>query len=664
MKTTLYLIAVLFSISALGQEKDRRAELEIQGRINEISISPDEKIWLTTATAKTFYTENIDSNWHYGKPIFEENEDEYSYSQPHLDRISFFNKDTAIISGYISVNNNDLVKNGYYLSTDAGKNWELLDYGGTSWIYTICTDKKGNAWMGGASKHLYYSGDFGKNWTTLEMPFKSSDRTYGIYMETSMSGIASSDHNEILKTENNWKTVNYLETPLDQEKYQPDSSMGFIDNRISKILIWKEYLVVSQKGHIFYSSKNKTEWKPFPIGIVDFKLDKDSEKLFAVTDSLKVITFSSPDQFQFLNKERLSFHPIDLKVRNGSLYTLSYKYGYRVDKVNQDGIKTSLPYTKDKKISEPQIIRKGKKLEWGANGNQIYLCEEGSDWYRENVLDFHISDFKLKNDSVAILWDGYRNNYLYSLHDHKSQKYTLEKPLKSFLKSPVIGFKIESGSRGCFHHNSDSLSYKKEGDSKFTNTLGFPSKYGDEGGLKFINKVSSSTLSDVLTTINTNPSTIPTIKDFHITKEDKENFVSMVDKRLNGESEEYPIRRKKINKEFYYSVPSRLDTLADDILFTILRPQVGFYSTTSNWFTIEIVNQNNDTLKISQIYYFSTPWNLPWIVQYDGLNFACYNVEFSQFINSCIPEDFRGKYIFDNSLLIMEIADFLWARED
>ncbi|HEX8546511.1 MAG TPA: hypothetical protein VF691_06075, partial [Cytophagaceae bacterium] len=197
------IIILFFLVSTVfGQVKDRRAEVDIQGRVNEISVSPDEKIWLVTAIGKTYFTDDIDSNWHDGPPLFQSN-DEDGFGGPNLERISFFNKDTAILTGYISLSKDSSRKNGYYLTKDGGKTWKLLDYGGDSWIYAIHSDKSGNAWMGGLQKELYYSNNYGQSWRTIKLNYKSSDRTYGINMSNSKSGIASSDHNEIITTEDN-----------------------------------------------------------------------------------------------------------------------------------------------------------------------------------------------------------------------------------------------------------------------------------------------------------------------------------------------------------------------------------------------------------------------------------------------------------------------------
>jgi photosystem II stability/assembly factor-like uncharacterized protein len=647
------ILTLLLATTALGQTKDRRAELDIQGRVNEISVSPDEKIWLVTAVGETYFTDNIDSNWHYGKPLFE-TKDDYSFDGPNLERISFFNEDTAIMTGYISVSKNEGTKNGYYLTKDAGKSWKLLDYGGDSWIYTIHTDKNGNAWMGGLKKELYYSKDFGQSWITIKLPYKSSDRTYGINMSNSNSGVASSDDNEIITTEDNWKTVAHLKTPLDQKKYKPDESRGYVDSRISKILKWDKYIVVNQKGHIFYSEASNINWKSFPITIIDFELDAGSKKLFAVTDSLKVLSFSTPTDFQTLSDERFSGFPIDIKAVNNSLFVVCN--GYEIYKANEGGLTHSIPYTTDKKISEPSIVKQFSKLTWGINGNQIYLSEDKQDWYRENALEFGVADFMLLSDSVAILWDGVKNNYRYSLNDHIPKIYFPADPIKSFLASPIKSFSINSGSQGCFHSVTNEINYERTKNSTFTTSKLSVNRNEDKEKSTFKNIVSSQILENALAAINSNPSAVPSLLDFQITEKDKKNYLDLVDEQFKSKE----IGKKKLNKEFYYSIPAILDTLNSSIITDILNQQEGVWSTTSNWFKIQMVNQKNDTLNISRSYYVSTlPWNLPWKFEYKGQNFNCYNVEFSKFINACIPDNFMDKEVFDNKILIMQIANNL-----
>ena len=668
MKQTIYILAFFFTMTACGHikdkqaelVKDRRAELDIQGRVKEISVSPNEKIWIVTATGNIYYTDNIDSNWHYGNPIFEK-EDDFNLNSPTLDRISFFNKDTAIMTGYISGNDKNETR-GYYLTNDAGKTWKLLEFSGNSWIYDVFADKKGNAWMGGSSGEIFFSDDYGQHWKNLNSPYNSFSRIHSIFMIDETNGIAGALHNDIYTTSDNWKSNKKIETPLDQKKYTNDNI--YSDDRIEKILIWNNFLVVNQNGHIYYTKANKIDWQPFPIKICDFELDKEANLLFAITDSLKVITLSLPTEFELLTDQCLLSVPLDLKIVNHSLFIVSNDYN--VYKINKNGLTHAIPYTTDKKIEEPQIVKEGKNLIWGITGNQIYLADDNNhDWYRENALEFSVSDFMLLNDSVAILWDGVKDNYLYSLKDHTPQKYFPEFPIKSFLDLPVKSFSINSGSQGCFHSVNNKVNYERINDSTFATATFSVNDFMDKKPSTFKNQVSGITLTNTLIAINSNPSVIPSLKDFQITEKEKQSYLTLVDKRLKDKGTDDISGKRKINKDFYYSVLQMLDTLDNSVIQHVLNQTETGWSTTSNWFTIQIINENNDTLNISRNYYINTlPWNLPWMFEYKGLNFNCYSINFSRLINSCIPDKFMGKGAFDNSVLIMEIADYLWNKKE
>lgn len=659
MRNCIFIILIFLVATVYGQTKDRRAELGIDGRVNEISISPDEKIWLVTAIGNIYYTNDIDSNWHYGQSIFQST-NEFGLDRPHLERISFFNKDTAIMTGYISVNKDDNSKNGLYFTKDGGNSWTLLDYGGDSWIYDSFIDKNGNAWIGGSSGYIYYSKDFGQHWEKLNSPYNSNSRMHRIFMYNSHEGIAGALHNEIYTTSDNWKTNKKISTPFDQKKYINDDN--YSDDRIEKILFWNNYIVVNQNGNIFYSEANKIDWKSFTVKVVDFELDNETKKIFAITDSLEIISFSTPEDFHLVSKKTILGFPIDIKVVNHSLYVISSEY--EVYKINEKGYTHVIPYTIDKKIDEPRIVQKGKRLIWGIDGKQIYLAEDSNyDWFRENVLEFEVDDFMLLNDSIAILWDGVKNNYLYSLHNHTSKIYYPNSPIKSLLDFPIKSFSINSGSGGCYHYSNNEVIYERVDDKTFTTTAVNVYNYHDKERITFNNKVNSKQLLNILASINSNPAKIPSLKEFEITERDKKNYISLVDNQLKNKDTDYLSGKKKINKTFYYSVPKMLDTLNDAIIQHILDQHEGTWSTTRNWFTIQIVNQNNDTLNVSRKYYVNTlPWNLPWKCEYKGLNFNCYNIAFSRFINSCIPDDFMYKEVFDNRILIMQIADYLYNK--
>lgn len=140
-------LILIAATASYGQVKDRRAVLETRSGIH-LTVGPDEKLWLVSKTGGIFYCNNIDSGWHYN-PHFSNTTAWFAIDNPVFDRVSFFNKDTAIITGYISAVQGSSDKDGYFLTRDGGRTWQRLNYGGYSWIYTAFNEQSGNAWLGG-----------------------------------------------------------------------------------------------------------------------------------------------------------------------------------------------------------------------------------------------------------------------------------------------------------------------------------------------------------------------------------------------------------------------------------------------------------------------------------------------------------------------------------
>lgn len=636
--------------TSIAQIKDTRAELDIYGGVEKINVSPNERIWLVTKVGNTYYTNNIDSTWHYG--MTNTNKGDYSVDGPLLDRISFFNNDTAIISGYMQYGDT-YNRRGYFLTENGGKNWEARDYGGESWIYDAFASTNGKAWMGGLSKEVYYSTDFGRTWKTIKMPYKSTDRTYSIFMKNDSEGVAGSDRDEILVTKDNWNSAKNIESPYSQTKY---SKYG--DGRIYKVRIWKNYLVVDQEHHIYYSTMDEIKWREFPIEINEFEVDVNSDKLFAVSNDLRVITFLAPSDFTTLNKKALERKPMDIQIVNGSFYAI--EGGNDIYKITSDSYKKITPYTRDHKIADVNNVTKGKTLTWGAKGNQLYLSEDGgNNWYRENVLKFGIANIKLLSDSEAILWDGFKNNYRYFLATNSYSKFSYVKPIEDFLFSPIEKIIVIANSSGCFHNYNNRVEYSRK-DSVLT-TKNFTIENHDSKKKPFRNQISYKELSGVMEALNNNPYYVPSAMAFKFTQKDKDDYIRLVNKLENETREDLPGQSPKItDKAFYLSAINALDTISSPTIEAILDQPERWMSTTSNHFWVEIINAKGDTLIATRNYYVKTlPGNLPWNFEYKGTNFNSYDIRFSQLVNACIPDEFMDKQAFNNSLMILEIADYL-----
>jgi len=166
--------------------------------------------------------------------------------------------------------------------------------------------------MGGSSGEIFFSKDFAKHWEKLNSPYDSLSRMHRIFMQDSTTGISGALHNYIYTTSDNWKSSKKIETPNDQTKYGPKYENS--DDKIEKVLIWNNYIVVNQNGHIYYTERDIVDWKSFPIKIYDFELDNDSKTLFAISDGREIYSFTSPTEFQLFTEKSFQIIQLTLKL--------------------------------------------------------------------------------------------------------------------------------------------------------------------------------------------------------------------------------------------------------------------------------------------------------------------------------------------------------------
>ncbi len=636
----LTLLLCLFATVLHAQEKDRRAILVMSGNRSNISFSPDEKIWITNSSQEIYSTNHIDSIWHFTAIKTKSNIN----GGGTLKNISFFNKDTAIISGWIPYDSLG-TKKGYYLTTNAGKTWELHEYPGDSWIYSVYTDSLGNAWMGGSKKDLFISSDFAHTWKKITLPFNFSEDTYSICMRDAQNGILTSKSGEILATHNNWDSAYSIEDPN-----------GYTYWGQSKIAYWNNF-IIQHCREIYYTDTSAINWKKFPTTIIDFSVDPETNQLFALSKNMQVLRFSSPAEFKTVSEKQLPYYIASITAKNGALYALSTKG--LLYHVNDSTFKEITPYTYDKKIRFPEIFRRGQKINWAIERNHVYLSDTNfKNMYREAILDFEVTDCKLINDSTAMLWDTLKNNYIFSLHDHSLQKKEFIHPISSFISSPITSFSIRSAISSCYLYVRDSACFRAINDSIFK---GKAISFGRKKKRRYpITYANINTLNSVLHSIDEQPNAKPGILDFGINNVDKENFKNLIDYM---EKQEYR-NNLTMGKSEYHTNLDALDSTENSLLNQVIEKTERGFSTTGQYFLVSIINASNDTLSIFHHCYIELKsWNLPWYIEYKGLRFPSSSIQLSKFIKSCLPEGFLGKYYFDNKFLIKEIADYPYTKD-
>ncbi|MGL4632486.1 MAG: hypothetical protein ACRCVT_14890 [Leadbetterella sp.] len=237
----------------------------------------------------------------------------------------------------------------------------------------------------------------------------------------------------------------------------------------------------------------------------------------------------------------------------------------------------------------------------------------------------------------------------------------LDHPLLDFLNYPIKEITIKAGSSGVKLF-SQELTYTLEKDTMLA-TMKLKINHDHKIAYsKYSNKQSNQKLSDILSNINLNINHTPTLKDFEISDVDTKKCLD--DISLDIWRDQIVSDKNNITN-FNCDKIKDLDTLNVKTMLDELSNWYGFAVCGKGNFTIKITNTNKDTLQVTESY-AATPnaWNLPWKFKVNGFNFYSYDINFSRFIDSCIPTNFRDKRMFSNKALLLQIADYLYIRNE
>lgn len=284
---------------------------------DRIDVCRDGSIWLVAPMGTVFYTEGVERTWRSfplekaGSPC---PNSEYS-------GIHWLNGQKGMGWGMIRDNQKFVVK----ITDDRGKTWSSIPLESAIQIYDVFSDERGEAWMGGSSGEIFYSSDAGQHWVKRNSLFDPQTRTSSIFMTDSRSGMAGSLLGDALYiTRDNWQTSESIPTPFGQ-RGSDFPKMDYADHRFLRVAQWGKFYLVNQGGRVYYSLRDRIEWKPFSENLWSFSIDPISSRCLAVTSghrAVELVVQGDEVGIRDWGSSSLPALPVDIRAMGSSLYVL------------------------------------------------------------------------------------------------------------------------------------------------------------------------------------------------------------------------------------------------------------------------------------------------------------------------------------------------------
>ena len=384
--------------------RDLRPELQVEGRVTEISVSPAGDLWIGTALGYAYRSGDGGRTWgEVELPVRKRRPD--TFLSDHIDRFSWFDARRGIVTGYIGENQDQIL-----LTDDGGATWKPVDISADDegfWIYDAHLKSDGHAWLVGSSGVVLHSSDYGLTWTALSRPFDEDERTMSVWFASPDVGVVSTIFSgAIAITEDAGKTWHPFEASGREDVVSGCPKEN--DRRIPKIAVHEERVWILQCGGVFEAAlREPRTWKRVTAGgkpLIDFAVAEDG--IVGVTSEAEVVhvgTDGTSRPLQQLERTPLWMGASGARVvaLDGTLKVTSFDgAAWLQSRMFGKGIATSWPI---------QTLDRGDgDVLWGISSFYLYRSEDGAKtWDRIAELPAAANRILIQGDGNVMLADGH-----------------------------------------------------------------------------------------------------------------------------------------------------------------------------------------------------------------------------------------------------------------
>lgn len=613
------LLLLLLTVTHLFAQN--KAPLQLASSISTLHVTPGEQFIIADRAGEVAMADSLNGDWHLSRK-----------DNQLLDHAIFFNHDTGFVAGFIHYNGNE---NIIYHTIDGGKTWQNVDFSTSGWADGACNLADGQAWMTIAGKGIVYSKDYGLTWTLFPV-YDVKQRYQTVFFNQNQEGIIGSIYNSIAYTNDNGQHWKKIPSPLDQQAYIKTDKNN--QPRIDKVSIYKNILLASQEGMLFYTLKDSIQWK-FLADYQDFSTDATNTALFLINDKRELIR--SDEKFASLQTASLTGYCYNLTTRNGKAFFLS---GKNIVSFEADGQlhKYALQTSEVLHATPQYIYSPTMEFVYGINGNMIYT-NDNDVWKYAFTLPHPAGE--LQNISATKNMINYQTNdsllHYYDITTHKETVTTMKKMLNAFQQSPVTSVTFSQGSTGCFHSYSDALVYKPEGNLfVLSDNKSWGSKHTTN--LKpDIEEIDEQRITQFVKEICLHYNRQPVIQEMNFSNQDYKQCkadIRAYQEAKPGKSSPFYFAKNNVDFDRLVSTVDTIKSIDSISLNAALQyVNAAIYSTTSNMIAVTFTNEAGATLKVlcsnSGEKGFYTCWN----IQLNYNNIVSTSPVIPAFFQQCCP---------------------------
>ena len=395
-------VVVVFGAISL-HARDLRPELVVQGRVNEISISPAGDLWFGSVLGRAYRSDDGGRTWAEASVPSRKEDPPTTWISDHLDRVTFFDARRAMVSGYIGEKQRNI-----FLTEDGGATWKAVTLPVNGfWVYDAQATADGHAWLVGSNGVVLRSDDFGRTWRALARPFKEdSERTHRVWFHTPLAGVVASLDGWIAVTRDGGASWSAFEAQGHDKVVSGCKDER--DRRVNEVYADANRVIIEQCGGVYAAPLNAPRsWSRITAnGSPVLRFGADHNRVIGVTEKTEVVEIS-PDESRVVGK-RLERLPVHISVSGNRIAMIDATkkvsaydgQKWLISRMFGKGVATSWPVE--------MLDRGAHDVLWGISEYFLYRSTDGAkSWDRITELPVAMVRIHLQRNGDVLLFDGH-----------------------------------------------------------------------------------------------------------------------------------------------------------------------------------------------------------------------------------------------------------------
>jgi len=640
------LVVQILITGCLMAQPDRRPLLTVGADVVDVAQQPSGRVWLVTRNFNVYTALLGERGWTHEIMEFEN-----PLAKVRIQRVArllFMNETEAVLVGDVLSYEKGLPLSCVLRTSNGGKSWATAIISSDTLAITdgVRSTLDGVLQILDQVGRYWTSKDRGLTWNQVPFPQAvANNDVKELDMTSSIMGAVVDRARAVTFTTNSWQStiigkassrplVRSQPSMLDQLSWSRD------------FMMWNDRLILIEGNDVFVTLLNDLIWERWD-NVSRVCMSDDRMYLYYLDVNSQLWQWKTGEP----SAKKLGdgfYSPRLMRAAHGRVILYRPDTGPIV--VDSNSVTTRMRMYADRgEIVEPRWTSRDKDTEWGidwvdANDNSVDVYKRTLPkglWERDTFLMAGKTLFRAIGDDSLIFGEG-SSASLYDARARQLKRYSISKPIQSFLSTPIAAFRVLS-ERSSGRTTGRMWSDYRFRSGKFQSNEVVDSSSTGVQSQTFLKSYTREEINGLVSSINSDANAYPTTASLSFSEAEKQSYREMLDTifRYDGYFDTLdlycppPSTSQQIDlcKSLFSRVLDELPSISDQRLASAITGFRHWPTDREMRYAVEFTNVAGDILvvEMDRTNEVHLPMMMPWRISYRGQAWHWYGQKMAPF---------------------------------